>query len=157
MTLNVFHFVGVSEKNIPLGVPRLKEIINNANKTKNPSLTIFLKKFLRNGRISELIKDGDAIPKLVSELNSTAQGKKQGQKEYLQRLDMILKPFTSCQVGNLVAAAKLVKELAEKLFEPNANPSIGKEIETVAETIPKLISIENKKFVTKFANKIKEK
>lgn len=44
MTLNVFHFVGVSEKNIPLGVPRLKEIINNAQTTKNPYMTIYLKK-----------------------------------------------------------------------------------------------------------------
>jgi DNA-directed RNA polymerase II subunit RPB1 len=43
MTLNVFHFVGVTEKNIPLGVPRLKEIINNAKVTKNPSMTIYLK------------------------------------------------------------------------------------------------------------------
>ena len=28
MTLNTFHYAGVSSKNITLGVPRLKEIIN---------------------------------------------------------------------------------------------------------------------------------
>ena len=28
MTLNTFHYAGVSSKNVTLGVPRLKEIIN---------------------------------------------------------------------------------------------------------------------------------
>lgn len=43
MTLNTFHFAGVSAKNVTLGVPRLKEIINIAKKTKTPSLMVFLK------------------------------------------------------------------------------------------------------------------
>lgn len=42
MTLNTFHFAGVSSKNVTLGVPRIKEIINVAKKQKSPSLTIFL-------------------------------------------------------------------------------------------------------------------
>lgn len=44
MTLNTFHNAGVSAKNVTLGVPRLKEIINIAKNIKTPSLTIFLKK-----------------------------------------------------------------------------------------------------------------
>jgi DNA-directed RNA polymerase II subunit RPB1 len=44
MTLNTFHFAGVSSKNVTLGVPRLKEVINVAKKLKTPSMTIFLKK-----------------------------------------------------------------------------------------------------------------
>ncbi|KYR01974.1 RNA polymerase II largest subunit [Tieghemostelium lacteum] len=43
MTLNTFHFAGVSSKNVTLGVPRLKEIINVAKNPKTPSLTIYLK------------------------------------------------------------------------------------------------------------------
>ncbi|KAA8490883.1 DNA-directed RNA polymerase II subunit 1 [Porphyridium purpureum] len=43
MTLNTFHFAGVSAKNVTLGVPRLKEIINIAKNPKTPSLTVFLK------------------------------------------------------------------------------------------------------------------
>lgn len=43
MTLNTFHHAGVSAKNVTLGVPRLKEIINIAKQTKTPSLTIYLK------------------------------------------------------------------------------------------------------------------
>lgn len=43
MTLNTFHFAGVSAKNVTLGVPRVKEIINVAKNVRTPSLTIYLK------------------------------------------------------------------------------------------------------------------
>jgi len=42
MTLNTFHYAGVSSKNVTLGVPRLKEIINVSKKPKTPSLTVYL-------------------------------------------------------------------------------------------------------------------
>jgi len=41
MTLNTFHFAGVSSKNVTLGVPRLKEVINVAKTIKTPFLTIY--------------------------------------------------------------------------------------------------------------------
>lgn len=47
MTLNTFHLAGVSDKNVTLGVPRLKEIINVAKNIKTPSLTVYLKKEFR--------------------------------------------------------------------------------------------------------------
>ena len=43
MTLNTFHYAGVSAKNVTLSVPRLKEIINVSKRPKTPSLTIFLR------------------------------------------------------------------------------------------------------------------
>jgi DNA-directed RNA polymerase II subunit RPB1 len=43
MTLNTFHFAGVSSKNVTLGVPRLKEILGVATNIKTPSLIIYLK------------------------------------------------------------------------------------------------------------------
>ena len=43
MTLNTFHFAGVSSKsNVTRGVPRVKEILHVAKKLKNYSLTIYL-------------------------------------------------------------------------------------------------------------------
>jgi len=43
MTLNTFHFAGVSEKsNVTRGVPRLKELLHISKSIKAPSLTIFL-------------------------------------------------------------------------------------------------------------------
>jgi DNA-directed RNA polymerase II subunit RPB1 len=44
MTLNTFHNAGISSKNVTLGVPRLKEIINVAKNIKTPSLKIYLQK-----------------------------------------------------------------------------------------------------------------
>jgi DNA-directed RNA polymerase II subunit RPB1 len=41
MTLNTFHFAGVSSKNVTLGVPRLKEILNVATNIKTPSMVIY--------------------------------------------------------------------------------------------------------------------
>ncbi|OWB54506.1 hypothetical protein B5S28_g355 [[Candida] boidinii] len=42
MTLNTFHYAGVSSKNVTLGVPRLKEILNIATNVKTPALTVYL-------------------------------------------------------------------------------------------------------------------
>ncbi|KAJ4477824.1 beta and beta-prime subunits of DNA dependent RNA-polymerase [Lentinula edodes] len=47
MTLNTFHYAGVSSKNVTLGVPRLKEIINVATNIKTPSLSVYLEPALR--------------------------------------------------------------------------------------------------------------
>ena len=42
MTLNTFHFAGVSSQNITLGVPRIQEIINCSRNIKGASMTIYL-------------------------------------------------------------------------------------------------------------------
>lgn len=55
MTLNTFHFAGVGAKNVTLGVPRLKELINVAKKVKTPSLAVFLTGDL--GKSQERAKD----------------------------------------------------------------------------------------------------
>jgi DNA-directed RNA polymerase II subunit RPB1 len=45
MTLNTFHFAGVSAKsNVTRGVPRIEEILSLSSEPKNPSLTVYLKK-----------------------------------------------------------------------------------------------------------------
>lgn len=46
MTLNTFHYAGVSAMNVTLGVPRLKELINVAKKIKTPGLKIYLQPHL---------------------------------------------------------------------------------------------------------------
>ena len=42
MTLNTFHYAGVSAKNVTLGVPRLLEIISVSKSPRTPSVVIFL-------------------------------------------------------------------------------------------------------------------
>ena len=42
MTLKTFHNAGISSKNVTLGVPRLKEVINVAKNLKTPYMKIFI-------------------------------------------------------------------------------------------------------------------
>jgi DNA-directed RNA polymerase II subunit RPB1 len=42
MTLNTFHNAGISSKNVTLGVPRLKEVINVSKQLKTPYMKIVL-------------------------------------------------------------------------------------------------------------------
>lgn len=49
MTLNTFHYAGVSCKNVTLGIPRLKEILDQTKVIKTPSNTIHFIKPLASG------------------------------------------------------------------------------------------------------------
>jgi hypothetical protein len=44
MTLNTFHSAGIKEKNVTLGLPRLKEILNVGKNIKTPFNTIYIKR-----------------------------------------------------------------------------------------------------------------
>eukprot|EP00181_Compsopogon_caeruleus_P004164 CAMPEP_0184689352 /NCGR_PEP_ID=MMETSP0312-20130426/30607_1 /TAXON_ID=31354 /ORGANISM="Compsopogon coeruleus, Strain SAG 36.94" /LENGTH=1800 /DNA_ID=CAMNT_0027146691 /DNA_START=617 /DNA_END=6019 /DNA_ORIENTATION=+ len=63
MTLNTFHYAGVSAKNVTLGVPRLKEIINVTANPKTPSLTVYL--------VGDAARDAEKAKKVQSELQYT--------------------------------------------------------------------------------------
>jgi DNA-directed RNA polymerase II subunit RPB1 len=66
MTLNTFHFAGVASKNVTLGVPRLKEVINVAKNIKTPSLKIFLQDHCR--------KDDAAAQELATRIEHATLG-----------------------------------------------------------------------------------
>jgi DNA-directed RNA polymerase II subunit RPB1 len=63
MTLNTFHFAGISAKNVTLGVPRFKEIINVSNNIKTPGLKVYLKQKYR--------KKENVVTKLGGEMEYT--------------------------------------------------------------------------------------
>lgn len=63
MTLNTFHSAGISSKNVTLGVPRLKEIINVAKNIKTPSLAIHLQQ--------EYSKDQNIMREVQSSIEHT--------------------------------------------------------------------------------------
>jgi DNA-directed RNA polymerase, subunit A" (EC 2.7.7.6) len=44
MTMRTFHFAGVREMNVTLGLPRLIEIVDARRIPSTPSMTIYLKK-----------------------------------------------------------------------------------------------------------------
>ena len=64
MTLNTFHYAGVSSKNVTVGVPRLKEIINVSKRPKTPSLTVYLKDEYQAD--SEAAKDVQSLLELTT-------------------------------------------------------------------------------------------
>jgi DNA-directed RNA polymerase subunit A" len=50
MTLNTFHFAGVAEMNVTMGLPRIIEILDCRKKIKTPMMEIFLKKPYNKGK-----------------------------------------------------------------------------------------------------------
>ncbi len=63
MTMRTFHFAGVREMNVTLGLPRLIEIVDARRIPSTPSMTIFLK--------PEYEKDDDTVMKVVKKLENT--------------------------------------------------------------------------------------
>lgn len=63
MTLNTFHFTGVSAKNVTLGVPRLKEILNVSQTIRTPSMTVY--------QLPENVGDKEAAKLLRSRVQHT--------------------------------------------------------------------------------------
>ena len=50
MTLRTFHYAGVAELSVPLGLPRLIEIIDSKRSPKNSIMTVFLEEKLRDDK-----------------------------------------------------------------------------------------------------------
>ncbi len=99
MTLNTFHYAGVSAKNVTLGVPRLREIINVSKNPKTPSLIIYL--------LPPASEDRDQAKDVLNKLEHTTlrqvstRGKEKKRKRgtncasllYLLMSDLSLSPF----------------------------------------------------------------
>jgi DNA-directed RNA polymerase subunit A" len=61
MTLNTFHFAGVSEMNVTMGLPRIIEILDARSQVSTPMMEIYLKKPYSEGKdikkIAQMIKE----------------------------------------------------------------------------------------------------
>ncbi len=72
MTLNTFHFAGVSEMNITTGLPRLIEILDARKTLKNRRMDVYLEEEYRNSedakRIAEEIKE-TSFGEFISEIS----------------------------------------------------------------------------------------
>ena len=65
MTLNTFHLAGVSERNVTLGIPRLRELLDTSKNIKTPTMTIFYVK-----RLLQSDRDKPEVTNLLGELIS---------------------------------------------------------------------------------------
>ena len=65
MTLNTFHTAGVASKNVTLGLPRLKEILDASKNCKTPCTTIrFDRRFSRTPTFGEYVSNTLALTRL---------------------------------------------------------------------------------------------
>jgi DNA-directed RNA polymerase II subunit RPB1 len=71
MTLNTFHFTGISSKNVTLGVPRLKEILNIAPNIKTPSMVVYQEGEGANQETAKLLRSAVEHTTLRSVMHAT--------------------------------------------------------------------------------------
>lgn len=61
MTLNTFHFAGVSEMNVTTGLPRIIEVLDGSQSLKTPMMEIYLREPYKNGvdikKAAQMIKE----------------------------------------------------------------------------------------------------
>jgi DNA-directed RNA polymerase subunit A" len=64
MTMRTFHYAGVKEVDVTLGLPRLIEIVDARRTPSTPSMDIFLK--------DEFAKDEDAVSRVIKDVENTS-------------------------------------------------------------------------------------
>lgn len=64
MTMRTFHYAGVKEVDVTLGLPRLIEIVDARRTPSTPSMDIFLK--------PEYAKDEDAVSRVIKDIENTS-------------------------------------------------------------------------------------
>ena len=114
MTLNTFHMAGVSSLNVTLGVPRLKEIMNNSKTIKTPSMTIYLKNDVNQNNqefINNIIRkieniyfydiidnykiyeDPNIYKSIIEEDNKMIEEYMEIQRKYVEQIEDKISPF----------------------------------------------------------------
>jgi DNA-directed RNA polymerase II subunit RPB1 len=156
MTLNTFHFAGVSSKsNVTRGVPRIEEILSLSSEPKNPLLTVYLKPedetdrakaqsimyMLEHTNMREVVQsvdlcfDPDELSTLIEEDKTTM--------EQYKRVEDILKECAEDDTADETVKSKWVIRMemdAEVMLEKNItmddihftlNHSFGNEISCI--------------------------
>ena len=119
MTLNTFHFAGVAEFNVTVGLPRIIEILDGRKKMSTPMMEIYLVKPYSKGKdikkIAESIKQAE-FKDFIDEINlEITEGKleikvdtdklkrfKLGEARLLKLLEKSLKGFTVKQKDKVI-------------------------------------------------------
>ncbi|SMD31602.1 DNA-directed RNA polymerase subunit A'' [Picrophilus oshimae] len=133
MTMRTFHFAGVVEMNVTLGLPRLIEIVDARRVPSTPSMTIYLKKEYSNNeeKVRELIKtlentaliDVADIITDVSEMSITVKLDERKSNERLVNINDImnviqkLKGIMAAQTDDKTILVKLQQESFKKLYQ----------------------------------------
>lgn len=127
MTLNTFHFAGVSEMNVTMGLPRIIEILDCSKSLSTPMMEIYLTSPLNKGKgikeYAEKIKEtslGECIKEVSVNLgNSTIELEMDSEKMNILKITMAkvvkiittsLKGYTTKETGNMIVLKPRGKE-----------------------------------------------
>ncbi len=113
MTLRTFHYAGVAEMNVTLGLPRLIELVDARRVPSTPMMTVHVDKKLRNDR--------DAVQRIALQIEVTTIPDVASIGTVVEELKVVLTPQAALLEARGVKRADLERTLAEgldpRLFE----------------------------------------
>jgi len=109
MTLRTFHYAGVAEMNVTLGLPRLIELVDARRVPSTPMMTIFVEKKLR--------ADRDAVQKIALQIEVTTVPDVASIGTVVEELKVVVSPQVALMQARGVKRADLERALQEGLDE----------------------------------------
>jgi DNA-directed RNA polymerase subunit A" len=107
MTLRTFHYAGVAEMNVTLGLPRLIELVDARRIPSTPMMTVYVEKKLR--------ADRDAVEKIALQIEVTNVPDIASIGTVVEELKVIVSPQSDLMQARGVKRADLERALAENI------------------------------------------
>jgi len=149
MTLRTFHFAGIKERNVTLGLPRLIELVDARKKPVTPTMDIYLDDESKKSREKAIEVARNVLQTKVSALISDSE------TDYTSQIKLILSPNRlkerGCTVGEVEAALQSNKKfkieitgelMTLKLVEESDAPTViairNKVLNTTVKGVPEI-------------------
>ncbi|MDX1595483.1 MAG: DNA-directed RNA polymerase subunit A' [Nitrosopumilaceae archaeon] len=137
MTLRTFHFAGIRERNVTLGLPRLIELVDARKKPVTPTMDIYLDADSKKSREKAIEVARNVLQTKVSALITTTE------TDYATQIQLILNPNRLRERGCTVADVEAALQ-SNKKFKMETNGDIIT-LKLVEESdAPTVITIRNK-------------
>ena len=137
MTLRTFHFAGIRERNVTLGLPRLIELVDARKKPVTPTMDIYLDEGAKKSREKAIEVARNVLQTKVSSLITTTE------TDYATQIQLILNPNRLRERGCTVADVEAALQ-SNKKFKMETNGDIIT-LKLVEESdAPTVITIRNK-------------
>ena len=108
MTLRTFHFAGIKERNVTLGLPRLIELVDARKKPVTPTMDIYLDEEIKTSREQAIAVARNVLQTKISSLTSDVE------TDYATNIKLVLSPQRlkdrGCSVGEVEAALQSNKK-----------------------------------------------
>ena len=107
MTLRTFHYAGVAEMNVTLGLPRLIELVDARRVPSTPMMTVHVERKLKNDR--------DAVEKIGLQIEVTTLPDVATVGTVVEELNVVISPRADLMASRGVKRADIEKALVENL------------------------------------------